>query len=192
MKKLKSLKVKMPLIIISIVIVFIIILIAITDFKASDTIKNTAFSGYQNTASGYASLIDTWFEYQLTVANTYTKSKEIKTYLSERTEESKNEVLNYIKDVKALNSYFINIGLSDVNGNVLLDSDDQNLIGKNILDLNPDVKAKINSNEKNLFGHEIRISEITGSFSLILLERVFNNNNQLTGYIYIFYWIGLH
>ena len=46
------------------------------------------------------------------------------------TEFLRENFAEYIKDVKALNSYFINIGLSDVNGNVLLDSDDQNLIEK--------------------------------------------------------------
>ena len=153
MKKMKSLKVKMPLIIISVVSVFIIIMIMITDIKASNSIKNT---GYQNTILGYASLIDNWFDDQLTISKTYSSSKEVITYLLNRTEESRNEALNNIKNLKSINKYVINIGIADTSGNIILDSDDDKLINKNIIDLNPDIKNKMSSGEDVIFGEDIK------------------------------------
>ncbi len=156
MKKMKSLKVKMPLIIISVVSVFIIIMIMITDIKASNSIKNTAYKGYQNTILGYASLIDNWFDDQLTISKTYSSSKEVITYLLNRTEESRNEALNNIKNLKSINKYVINIGIADTSGNIILDSDDDKLINKNIIDLNPDIKNKMSSGEDVIFGEDIK------------------------------------
>ena len=189
MKKLRSLKIKMPLIIILAVSVFIIIMIMITDIKASNSIKNIAYKGYENTVLGYTSLIDNWFEAQTITVDSYTASKEIKTYLINRTEALKNEALYNINTLKSINKYIINIGIADIDGNILLDSDDNEAIDKNIFDLNPGIKEKLNQENKSIFVEEIKKSSITDNWSLTLLDKVFDNNNQLIGYLYtIFDW----
>ena len=186
MKKFKSLKVRMPLTIISIVIIFMLILIIITDTKASDSIKKTALAGYNNTVFGYASLIDTWFDEQLIIANTYGTTRELIEYLQIRNEETKNEADGILKKLKSLNKYAINIGLSDLSGSILLDSDNENLIGKNIFDLHPDVKNKINSNNDGIFGEAVMTNESTGGWHLVLLEKIRNVNSDVIGYVHIF------
>ncbi|MEI0516438.1 methyl-accepting chemotaxis protein [Brachyspira murdochii] len=185
MRKFQSLKIKMPLIIISMVTVFIIALIVITEVKASNSIKNATYNGFNNTVMGYASLIDTWFNDQLTIASIYGTSEELIRYLQVRTDDLKTIALNNIKKFKSLNEYAINIGLTDGNGLVLIDSDNQDLVGQNMFDIHPDLRTKINSSSKGVFGENITRSLTTGGWSLILLEKVMNNNNQIIGYLYI-------
>ena len=185
MKKLQSLKVKMPLIIISMVAFFILILIIITEIKASDSIKNATYTGYNNTVSGYASLIDTWFDDQLAIASIYGTSEELIRYLQLKTEDLKVIALNNLKKFKSLNEYAINIGLSDSLGNILLDSDNPDLVGQNVFNIHPDLREKINNNSKGVFGENITHSLTTGGWSLILLEKITDANNLLIGYLYV-------
>ncbi|WP_416487818.1 methyl-accepting chemotaxis protein [Brachyspira hyodysenteriae] len=185
MKKLQSLRVKMPLIIISMVTFFIIALIVITEIKASDAIKNATYTGYNNTVMGYASLIDTWFDDQLAIASIYGTSEELIRFLQLRTEDLRNIALNNLKKFKSLNEYAINIGLSDSSGNILIDSDNPDLVNQNVFNIHPDLKDKVNGNSKGVFGENITHSLTTGGWSLILLEKVTDNNNQLIGYLHV-------
>ena len=185
MKKLQSLRVKMPLIIISMVTFFIVALIVITEIKASDAIKNATYTGYNNTVMGFASLIDTWFDDQLAIASIYGTSEELIRYLQLRTEDLKISALNNLKKFRSLNEYAINIGLSDSAGNILIDSDNPDLVNQNVFNIHPDLKNKINSNSKGVFGENITHSLTTGGWSLILLEKVTDNNNQIIGYLHV-------
>ncbi|MCZ9968607.1 methyl-accepting chemotaxis protein [Brachyspira hyodysenteriae] len=185
MKKLQSLRVKMPLIIISMVTFFIVALIIITEIKASDAIKNATYTGYNNTVMGYAFLIDTWFDDQLAIASIYGTSEELIRFLQLRTEDLRNIALNNLKKFKSLNEYAINIGLSDSSGNILIDSDNPDLVNQNVFNIHPDLKDKVNGNSKGVFGENITHSLTTGGWSLILLEKVTDNNNQLIGYLHV-------
>ncbi|WP_041177203.1 methyl-accepting chemotaxis protein [Brachyspira intermedia] len=185
MKKLQSLRVKMPLIIISMVTFFIVALIVITEIKASYAIKNATYTGYNNTVMGFASLIDTWFDDQLAIASIYGTSEELIRYLQLRTEDLQILALNNLKKFRSLNEYAINIGLSDSNGTVLIDSDNPDLVNQNIFNIHPDLKNKINNNTKGVFGENITHSLTTGGWSLILLEKVKDNNDQIIGYLYV-------
>ncbi|KLI32356.1 methyl-accepting chemotaxis protein [Brachyspira hyodysenteriae] len=185
MKKLQSLRVKMPLIIISMVTFFIVALIIITEIKASDAIKNATYRGYNNTVMGYASLIDTWFDDQLAIASIYGTSEELIRFLQLRTEDLRNIALNNLKKFKSLNEYAINIGLSDSSGNILIDSDNPDLVNQNVFNIHPDLKNKVNGNSKGVFGENITHSLTTGGWSLILLEKVTDNNNQIIGYLHV-------
>ena len=185
MRKFQSLRVKMPLFIISMVAFFIIVLIVIAEIKASDSIKNAAYTGYNNTVIGYASLIDTWFKDQLTIASIYSTSEELVRYVALKTEDTKTIALNNLKKFKSLNEYAINIGITDDTGNVLIDSDNNDLVGQNMFNIHPDLKNKINSNRKGVFGDNITHSLTTGGWSLILLEKINNSMGNTIGYLYV-------
>ena len=185
MRKFQSLRVKMPLFIISMVTFFIIVLIVIAEIKASDSIKNATYTGYNNTVMGYASLIDTWFKDQITIAGIYSTSEELIRYVAERTEDTRVIALNNLKKFRSLNEYAINIGLSDANGTVLVDSDNNDLVGQNMFNIHPDLKSKITSNNKGVFGDNITHSLTTGGWSLILLEKVNNSVGNVIGYLYV-------
>ena len=134
---------------------------------------------------GYASLIDTWFDDQLAIASIYGTSEELIRYLQLKTEDLKVIALNNLKKFKSLNEYAINIGLSDSLGNILLDSDNPDLVGQNVFNIHPDLREKINNNSKGVFGENITHSLTTGGWSLILLEKITDANNQLIGYLYV-------
>ena len=185
MKRFQSLRIKMPLIIISMVAFFIIVLIVITEIKASDSIKNATYTGYNNTVMGYASLIDTWFVDQLAIAGIYGTSEELVRYLQLRTEDTRIVALNNLKKFRSLNEYAINIGLSDSSGVVLIDSDNVDLVNQNIFDIHPDLRSKINGSSKGVFGDNITHSLTTGGWSLILMEKVVDVNNTVIGYLYV-------
>ena len=185
MKRFQSLRIKMPLIIISMVAFFIIILIVITEIKASDSIKNATYTGYNNTVMGYASLIDSWFVDQLAIAGIYGTSEELVRYLQLRTEDTRIVALNNLKKFRSLNEYAINIGLSDSSGVVLIDSDNVDLVNQNIFDIHPDLRSKINGSSKGVFGDNITHSLTTGGWSLILMEKVVDVNNTVIGYLYV-------
>ena len=185
MRKFQSLRVKMPLFIISMVAFFIIVLIVIAEIKASDSIKNATYTGYNNTVIGYASLIDTWFKDQLTIASIYSTSEELVRYVALKTEDTKTIALNNLKKFKSLNEYAINIGITDDTGNVLIDSDNNDLVGQNMFNIHPDLKNKINSNRKGVFGDNITHSLTTGGWSLILLEKINNSMGNTIGYLYV-------
>ena len=185
MRKFQSLRVKMPLFIISMVAFFIIVLIVIAEIKASDSIKNAAYTGYNNTVMGYASLIDTWFKDQLTIASIYSTSEELVRYVALKTEDTKTIALNNLKKFKSLNEYAINIGITDDTGNVLIDSDNNDLVGQNMFNIHPDLKNKINSNRKGVFGDNITHSLTTGGWSLLLLEKINNSMGNTIGYLYV-------
>ena len=187
MNKLKSLKVKIPLTIISVVVIFIAVLIVITDIKASESLKKTTLDGYNNIVFGYASLIDTWFDEQLIIAETYGSNKELMYYLKNGTEAEKEAAYNRLKRIQSINKYAINIGLTDINGNIILDSADENYIGKSIYDFNPDLKNKLNSDKNVVFSEEIKKSSITDNWALTLIEKVFDDSNQLIGHLYIIF-----
>lgn len=185
MKKIQTLRVKMPLFIISIVVIFMLVLIVITEIKASDIIKDSTYDGFNNTVSGYASLIDTWFDSQLDMADIYVTSEELIKYLQLRTADMQNTALNNLKKFSSLNEYAINIGLSDPSGNILIDSDNPDLINQNIFNIHPDLKEKINNSSKGVFGKNITHSLTTGGWCLVLLEKINDDNNKLIGYLHV-------
>ena len=66
--KLQSLKVRMPLIIIGLFVLAIAVLVVVTQVMVTNTINKVTYTGFDNTVMGYASLMDTWFEDQLDIA----------------------------------------------------------------------------------------------------------------------------
>nr|WP_260846937.1 HAMP domain-containing protein [Brachyspira hyodysenteriae] len=62
-----------------------------------------------------------------------------------------------------------------------------NNISKSIFDFNTDLKNKLNSENNAVFSEEITKSPITDNWSLTLIEKVFDNDNQLIGNLYIIF-----
>ena len=181
--KLQSLKVRMPLIIISLFAVSIIILVIVTEIMVSNTINKTTYNGFDNTVMGYASLMDTWFEDQLDIAKVYVKSDPVRNYLTMRTEETRDAALTRLRVFNEDNQYTINMGITDINGNVLIDASNETLIGQNVFSIHPDLKQKMQGNIVAAFGDNITRSLTTGGWSLVLVSKV-SSNDRVIGYLY--------
>ena len=186
--QLQSLKVRMPLIIISLFAVSIIILVIVTEIMVSNTINKTTYNGFDNTVMGYASLMDTWFEDQLDIAKVYVKSDPVRNYLTMRTEETRDAALTRLRVFNGDNQYTINMGITDINGNVLIDASNASLIGQNVFSIHPDLRQKMQGNRVAAFGDNITRSLTTGGWSLVLISKVYDRydiaNNRVIGYLY--------
>ena len=181
--QLQSLKVRMPLIIIALFTVSIIVLVIVTEVMVSNTINKTTYTGFDNTVMGYASLMDTWFEDQLDISQVYVKSDPVRNYLIMRTEETRDAALTRLRVFNEDNKYSINMGLTDINGNVLIDSDNETLVGQNMFTIHPDLREKVQGNRDAYFGDNITRSLTTGGWALVLVSKVISNG-RVIGYLY--------
>lgn len=183
--KLQSLKVRMPLIIIGLFVLAITVLVVVTQVMVTNTINKVTYSGFDNTVMGYASLMDTWFEDQLDIAKVYVKSDPVRNYLTMRTEETRDAALTRLRVFNEDNQYTINMGITDINGNVLIDASNASLIGQNIFSIHPDLRQKVQGNRDAAFGDNITRSLTTGGWSLVLISKVHDRvNNRVIGYLY--------
>lgn len=183
--KLQSLKVRMPLIIIGLFVLAIAVLVVVTQVMVTNTINKVTYSGFDNTVMGYASLMDTWFEDQLDIAKVYVKSDPVRNYLTMRTEETRDAALTRLRVFNGDNQYTINMGITDINGNVLIDASNASLIGQNIFSIHPDLRQKVQGNRDAAFGDNITRSLTTGGWALVLISKVHDRvNNRVIGYLY--------
>ncbi|WP_242049775.1 methyl-accepting chemotaxis protein [Brachyspira aalborgi] len=183
--KLQSLKVRMPLIIIGLFVLAIAVLVVVTQVMVTNTINKVTYSGFDNTVMGYASLMDTWFEDQLDISKVYVKSDPVRNYLTMRTEETRDAALTRLRVFNGDNQYTINMGITDINGNVLIDASNASLIGQNIFSIHPDLRQKVQGNRDAAFGDNITRSLTTGGWSLVLISKVHDRvNNRVIGYLY--------
>lgn len=183
--KLQSLKVRMPLIIIGLFVLAIAVLVVVTQVMVTNTINKVTYTGFDNTVMGYASLMDTWFEDQLDIAEVYVKSDPVRNYLTMRTEETRDAALTRLRVFNEDNQYTINMGITDINGNVLIDASNASLIGQNIFSIHPDLRQKMQGNRDAAFGDNITRSLTTGGWALVLISKVYDRvNNRVIGYLY--------
>ena len=183
--KLQSLKVRMPLIIIGLFVLAITVLVVVTQVMVTNTINKVTYTGFDNTVMGYASLMDTWFEDQLDIAKVYVKSDPVRNYLTMRTEETRDAALTRLRVFNGDNQYTINMGITDINGNVLIDASNASLIGQNVFSIHPDLRQKVQGNRDAAFGDNITRSLTTGGWSLVLISKVHDRvNNRVIGYLY--------
>lgn len=183
--QLQSLKVRMPLIIIGLFVLAIAVLVVVTQVMVTNTINKVTYSGFDNTVMGYASLMDTWFEDQLDIAKVYVKSDPVRNYLTMRTEETRDAALTRLRVFNGDNQYTINMGITDINGNVLIDASNASLIGQNVFSIHPDLRQKVQGNRDAAFGDNITRSLTTGGWSLVLISKVHDRvNNRVIGYLY--------
>ncbi len=183
--KLQSLKVRMPLIIIGLFVLAIAVLVVVTQVMVTNTINKVTYTGFDNTVMGYASLMDTWFEDQLDISKVYVKSDPVRNYLTMRTEETRDAALTRLRVFNDDNQYTINMGITDINGNVLIDASNASLIGQNIFSIHPDLRQKAQGNRDAAFGDNITRSLTTGGWALVLISKVHDRvNNRVIGYLY--------
>lgn len=129
MKKMQSLKVKMPLVIMSFVTVLTAILVfGIIQFGITG-IERTAQYGFNATTTIYARLINVWFnEVIVTGEQIVNGNREMENYLANKTDENRTLALNRLIALSRSNSTIVALYLVDMNGRVILDSDNNVII----------------------------------------------------------------
>ncbi|MEI0603586.1 methyl-accepting chemotaxis protein [Brachyspira alvinipulli] len=195
MKKINSLAFRMPFVICCIVVIIIVTMLISSIRIASKGISVSRLGGFNSTIAGYASVLDTWFGLETSLVNTYSVTPVIIRYLQGNEATSLELLSSTIKNFKNSNIYIINMGIADINGNIISDSVSQELIGKNLKDYIPMTWTKITSSNSDevVYGDRLLQSDITGKWAMPALKVIKDENNQNIGYIYVLLdWAILH
>ncbi|MBW5389818.1 methyl-accepting chemotaxis protein, partial [Brachyspira hampsonii] len=127
-----SLKVRIPLIIISTITIMLIGLLFTLINLFSKSITNIAINGFENTSEGYAKSLDNWFSDKKSKLKMYSRNKAVINYLLNPTEENKNTAYNELQyefDKDIYNDF----GILDLNGNTLISINNSNIKDNNAL-----------------------------------------------------------
>ena len=191
MKKINSLAFRMPFVICVMVVVIIIAMLISSIKIGSKGISDSKLGGFNSTIAGYASVLDTWFGLESSLVNTYAVTPVVIRYL-EGYPDTSLELL--LKNFKNNNLYIINIGLADMNGNIIADSASSALVGRNLKDYIPNAWSQESANkEEIIFADTLMQSEVTGKWAMPAIKLVKDSNNQNAGYIYVLFdWSILH
>ena len=187
MKKIHSLSFKVPVIISSIIFITIVSLASISIWSSSRAIRKATLEGFSATVSGYSSMIDMVLHEQLLAISTYSQSGAVlNAALNPTNEALKNEAIKRLKDFGSVNTYSINIGVADINGNIILDNVNPKLENVSIASVHPDLFNKMKSNNYNFtYDNNTSISSTTGAQAILLCGGLKNSAGKVIGLIYI-------
>ena len=143
MKKVSSLSFKVPFIISIIIFITIFILGTLSVLSSTRAVKRATLNGFKSTVSGYASMIDMVLHEQLLAIDTYAKSSTVFNILYTNDANVKQQSINRLKDFASVNRYALNMGLADINGKIILDSDNPSLEGTSIADTELFTRLKV-------------------------------------------------
>nr|WP_300368320.1 hypothetical protein [Brachyspira sp.] len=170
MKKIYSLSFKIPIIISAIIFVTISLLASISIWSSSRAIRKAALEGFFSTVSGYSHMIDMVLHEQLLAIGTYSQSGVVlNSVIRSDDEVSKNVAIKRLKDFGNVNNHIINIGVADIDGNIILDAYNNELEGNSIASVHPELFARIKANNYDYtYDNGISISSTTGGNALLL------------------------
>ena len=150
MKKINSLAFRMPFVICCIVVIIIVTMLISSIRIASKGISVSRLGGFNSTIAGYSSVLDTWFGLETSLINTYSVTPVIIRYLQGNETTTLELLSSTIRNFKNSNIYIINMGIADINGNIISDSVSQELIGKNLKDYTDKIEIRKLAQENGL------------------------------------------
>ncbi|MEI0487890.1 methyl-accepting chemotaxis protein [Brachyspira pulli] len=180
MKKVSSLSFKVPFIISIIIFITIFILGTLSVLSSTRAVKRATLNGFKSTVSGYASMIDMVLHEQLLAIDTYAKSSTVFNVLYTNDANVKQQSINRLKDFASVNRYALNMGLTDANGKIILDSDNPSLEGTSIADTELFTRLKANN-----YNATYADTTTKDTLDILLCKGLFNSQGNLMGIIYI-------
>ena len=182
MKKVSSLSFKVPFIISIIIFITIFILSTLSVLSSTRAVKRATLNGFKSTVSGYASMIDMVLHEQLLAIDTYAKSSTVFNVLYTNDANVKQQSINRLKDFASVNRYALNMGLADINGRIIVDSDNPSLEGTSIADADPELFTRLKANNYNATYADTTTKD---TLDILLCKGLFNSQGNLMGIIYI-------
>ena len=129
MRKLQSLKVKIPFFVMLLVTVMTIILVTLLIRIGSQGIRSSAIFGFESTTKVYSRMINVWLEQSIFTSEAISRGyPQLITFLQDRTPESRAALESNLKNVVANNSNIQGIVVLDANGSVVSDSLDGKVV----------------------------------------------------------------
>lgn len=187
MKKFRSLSFRIPIIIISMILLLVSILAVLSVFSSGRAIKKTALEGFHSTISGFSYVLDMVLHEQKLAISTYSQSPILLDGILYRNDENlKTLALDTLKKFSSVNEYSINLGISDINGNIILDDANPNLIGKSLNEEHSDLMTMLRENNYNaVYDNKIVMSSTTGAHAILLCVGIRDLNNNVAGIVYL-------
>ncbi|MCZ9860745.1 methyl-accepting chemotaxis protein [Brachyspira hyodysenteriae] len=182
MSRFHSLSFKIPITISLMSVLMLGFLLSASVFFSNKGITQSTDTGFKNTVEGYANLFDSILDAQVMVNKAYTSSANIKNFLSDMSNSYTRNVNLDITSFIENNNFIENISIMNTNGVIVFDKNSK-LIGRNFMELRPDMMQKLLAGADVAFGNEIKESAATGELTISLGLRILDYNNQLIGYL---------
>ncbi|MCZ9876972.1 methyl-accepting chemotaxis protein [Brachyspira hyodysenteriae] len=180
MRKIHSIRVKMPIAISILSTIFLVLIVAILSYRSHAIVKNSTLSGFDNTVNGYKDMLDVWLDDSRNLIKTYAVSPIVRNYLVNR----EIDIRSTLTEFEAINEYVLDIGITDTNG-IILDNVNSVKIGENITTVRPNILniLKKNNNEAS-FDDSIQKSSADKKWSLAVICGV-KYNGEYVGNVYM-------
>ena len=129
MRKLQSLKVKIPFFVMLLVTVMIIILVTLLINIGAQGIRSSAIFGFESTTKVYARMINVWLEQSIYTSEAISRGyPELVAFLENKTPENKLLLTEKLKGITANNVNLEGIVVLDGAGNVVADNLDDKVV----------------------------------------------------------------
>lgn len=123
MRKLQSLRIKIPFFVMIFVTVMTIILASLIINIGSKGIRNSSIFGFQSTTKVYSRMINVWLNQSVVISDSISSGfLEIRNYLAFNTEDTRIIAENVMKNLTANNSEINNLIIYDMQGKPILDT----------------------------------------------------------------------
>ncbi|PPS22067.1 methyl-accepting chemotaxis protein [Brachyspira murdochii] len=182
MSKFCSLSFKLPFIIILMAVLMLGFLLSSSIYFANKGITQSTYTGFQNTAEGYANLFDSILDAQIMVSVAYASSSNIRNFLIYKDDAYRRSGLVDLDLFVKRNEYIENIYILDTNGTIVLDRNNT-LYGQSITQYRPNLWENLRMGEEYAFSKNLRLSPTTGELTLALGIEVLDFENRLIGYL---------
>ena len=84
MRKIHSIRVKMPIAISILSTIFLVLIVVILSYRSHTIVKDSTLSGFDNTVNGYKDMLDVWLDDNRNLIETYSVSPIVRNYLLNR------------------------------------------------------------------------------------------------------------
>ena len=180
MRKIHSIRVKMPIAISILSTIFLVLIVAILSYRSHAIVKDATLSGFDNTVNGYKDMLDVWLDDSKKLIKTYAVSPIVRSYFADRT----IDIRSTLTEFEGINEYVLDIGVTDTNG-IILDNVNSVKIGENITTVRPNILniLKKNNNEAS-FDDTVQKSSADKKWSLAVICGV-KYNGEYVGNVYM-------
>ena len=180
MKKMNSIRVKMPIAISLLSTIFLVLIISLLSYRSHKIIKEATLTGFDNTVIGYKEMLDTWLDDQRGLIKTYSVSPSIRQYLLNRD----MDIKDILKEFESINEFVLDIGVTDTNG-IILNNANSVKIGENITSIRPNILNILKNNRNEVsFDDNLQKSVADNKWSLAAIAGV-TYNGQYVGNVYM-------
>ncbi|MCZ9961323.1 methyl-accepting chemotaxis protein [Brachyspira hyodysenteriae] len=180
MRKIHSIRVKMPIAISILSTIFLVLIVAILSYRSHAIVKNSTLSGFDNTVNGYKDMLDVWLDDSRNLIKTYAVSPIVRNYLVNR----EIDIRSTLTEFEAINEYVLDIGITDTNG-IILDNVNSVKIGENITTVRPNILNILKKNNNGAsFDDSIQKSSADKKWSLAVICGV-KYNGEYVGNVYM-------